>query len=184
MTKQETLMILGVLKAAYPGFYAAIKPAEAEGIVGLWQEMFFEPAQVVAAAVKALIATRTSTYPPTIGEVKDMIWLLKGSSRTGAAEAWSLVMDAISDDGIYGVEKGFAALPPDIQSIVGSPSQLAQWALMDAETVQSVVASNFMRAYREHQAHTKQVEALPPDIRERLEGVPDGKKRLSEKAES
>lgn len=180
MTKQETLMILGVLKAAYPGFYATIKPAEAEGIVGLWQEMFFEPAQVVAAAVKALIATRTSTYPPTIGEVKDMIWLLMGSSRTGAAEAWSLVMDAISDDGIYGAEKGFAALPPDIQSIVGSPAQLTQWALMDAETVQSVVASNFMKAYREHQAHKKRVEALPPDIRERLEDNYGQAKRLTQ----
>lgn len=179
MTKQETLMILGVLKAAYPGFYASIKPAEAEGIVGLWQEMFFEPAQVVAAAVKALIATRTSTYPPTIGEVKDMIWLLMGSSRTGAAEAWNLVLDAI-DNGIYSAEKGFAALPPDIQSIVGSPSQLTQWALMDAETVQSVVASNFMKAYREHQGHKKQVEALPPDIRERLEDNNGQAKRLTQ----
>lgn len=179
MTKQETLMILGVLKAAYPGFYATIKPAEAEGIVGLWQEMFFEPAQVVAAAVKALIATRTSTYPPTIGEVKDKIRLITTPADTGAAEAWSLVRDAISD-GIYGAEKGFAALPPDIQSIVGSHAQLTQWAQMDAETVQSVVASNFMKAYREHQARKKQVEVLPPDIRERLEDNNGKAKRLTQ----
>ena len=179
MTKQETLMILGVLKAAYPGFYATIKPAEAEGIVGLWQEMFFEPAQVVAAAVKALIATRTSTYPPTIGEVKDKIRLITTPADTGAAEAWDLVLDAIND-GVYGAEKGFTALPPDIQSIVGSPAQLTQWALMNAETVQSVVASNFMKAYREQQARKKQVEALPPDIRERLEDNNGQAKRLTQ----
>ena len=56
MTREETLAIMSVLKAAYPNFYKDMQRQEAEGIVALWAEMFRdEPSQVVAIAVNILI---------------------------------------------------------------------------------------------------------------------------------
>ena len=74
MDRLETADILAVLKAAYPQFYNGLSPKEANKIVDLWAEMFKdEPVMVVAVAVKAMIASRTNTFPPNIGEVKEQI---------------------------------------------------------------------------------------------------------------
>ena len=74
MNRLETADILAVLKAAYPQFYNGLSPKEANKIVDLWAEMFKdEPVMVVAVAVKAMIASRTNTFPPNIGEVKEQI---------------------------------------------------------------------------------------------------------------
>lgn len=71
MTRQETLGIMGILRAAYPSYYRDMKRSEAEGIVSLWSEMFQDDSpQVVALAVKALIAEDAKGYPPHIGAVK------------------------------------------------------------------------------------------------------------------
>ena len=56
MTVQETSMVMNVLNAAYPGFYAKSSDAERKQILSLWTEMFREDdVALVAAAVKALI---------------------------------------------------------------------------------------------------------------------------------
>jgi hypothetical protein len=45
---------------------------------------------------------------------------------------------------------------------------------MDAETVESVVASNFKKTYRTTQERAKQVEALAPGIKDMLSGITAG----------
>ena len=61
MDKFETTSILAVLKAAYPKFYQGLSLEEANSIVNLWAEMFADnPAEIVATAVKAMIATAIS----------------------------------------------------------------------------------------------------------------------------
>ena len=80
MDRLETADILAVLKAAYPQFYNGLSPKEANKIVDLWAEMFKdEPVMVVAVAVKAMIASRTNTFPPNIGEVKEHITKMRMS---------------------------------------------------------------------------------------------------------
>ena len=71
MDRLETADILAVLKAAYPQFYNGLSPKEANKIVNLWAEMFKdEPVMVVAVAVKAMIASRTNTFPATSAKSK------------------------------------------------------------------------------------------------------------------
>ena len=90
MDRLETADILAVLKAAYPQFYNGLSPKEANKIVDLWAEMFKdEPVMVVAVAVKAMIASRTNTFPPNIGEVKEQITKMRMPKEMTAAEAWT-----------------------------------------------------------------------------------------------
>ena len=134
--------------------------------MALWAEMFRDdPVEAVAAAVKALIATDDKGFPPHIGAVKAKIRQLTTKPKMSEQEAWAMVSRAIQN-GIYGSEKEFDRLPEMIQRIVGSPNQLREWAVMDSDAVQSVVASNFQRSYRERAKHERDFAALPADVRE------------------
>ena len=176
MTREETLAVMSVLKAAYPGFYRDMKRSEAEDIVSLWEEMFRDdPAQVVGMAVKAHIAGDGNGYPPTIGAIRQAVAKLTRPKELDMSEleAWGLVRRAVQN-GIYGAQKEFDALPPVVQQCVGSPSQLKEWALLDEDVVASVVASNFQRSYRARAAQAKEFLALPADVRSAMQQLGAG----------
>ena len=72
MTKDETLRVLAILKAAYPSSYNNMTKREANGTVAVWSFQFADmPVEVVLMAVYKLIST--NKFPPAISEVKDKI---------------------------------------------------------------------------------------------------------------
>lgn len=72
MTREETIKVLSILKAAYPNSYKNMTKDEANATVTVWAVQFSEiPAEIVMIAVNKLIAT--STFPPAISEIKDKI---------------------------------------------------------------------------------------------------------------
>lgn len=165
MTRQETLALMAILKAAYPAYYRDMTRQDAEAAVALWAEMFADDdPSVVASAVKAFIAKDKRGFPPHIGAIKEsVVQVLKPQEMT-EQEAWGYVAKAIRNSG-YNSEKEFAKMPEIVQRLVGSPAQLKEWALMDAETVSSVVASNFQRSYKARAASERDYIALPADVR-------------------
>lgn len=174
MTYDETLTIMSVLKAAYPAYYRGMNRQDAEAAVALWAEMFAdEPVQIVALAVKSLIATDTKGFPPHIGAVKDSIVKLKQPNEMTEAEAWALVSNATRNSAYHSQEE-YDKLPPVVQRIVGSPMQLREWAMMDTDTLQSVVASNFQRSYKARAAKEREFLALPSEIRQISEQIAAG----------
>lgn len=173
MNNSETKQILSILRAAYPHSFKDLTRADAETMIALWERQFAEEdARAVTAAVESLIATRTAGYTPTIGEVKEQMHRLRTSEELDAASAWALVSKACAN-GIYGYRKEFEKLPPIVQTAVGAPEQLREWAMMDAEVVQSVIASNFQKTYRITQQRQKELTMLPADIRRMINGTAD-----------
>jgi len=83
-------------------------------------------------------------------------------------EAWDMVRRAIS---YYHANEAFRNLPPILQKIVGSPNQLREWALMDVETVNSVIQSNFMRSYRAMAAREREYAMLPESTRQLIQSI-------------
>lgn len=165
MTRNEILGIMSVLKAAYPNFYRGMSRNDAEDAVNLWCDMFADDhPELVGAAVKALIATDEKGYPPHIGSVKAKMRQITTPDVDTEAEAWGKVLKAISR-GIYNSKEDFERFPEEIQRIVGSPSQLREWAMMDSDTIQSVVASNFQRSYRAKMKQKAEFDALPSDVK-------------------
>ncbi len=164
MNQTETLKIMAVLRGAYPAFYRDMSRKEAESVVALWAEMFAEDdVAIVAAAVKALIATDDKGFPPHIGAVKARVRQLTQPAGMTPQEAWNLVAKAIRNSA-YESREEFDKLPPDLQRLVGSPNQLRDWALMDSDTVHSVVASNFQRSFAARQKADNDFKALPRDV--------------------
>lgn len=165
MTRDDVIKIMSVLRGAYPHFYRDISKQEAYDTINLWTDMFSrDDASIVSAAVKSLIDGDDKGFPPTIGQVKAKMRLLVGSDELTEAEAWNLVSKAVKN-GLYGAVEEFEKLPPAVKRIVGSPSQLRDWASMDSDTLQSVVASNFQRSYKVVATREKEIAALPDDVK-------------------
>lgn len=165
MTRDDVIKIMSVLRGAYPHFYRDISKQEAYDTINLWTDIFSnDDASIVAAAVKSLIDGDDKGFPPTIGQVKAKMRLLVGSDELTEAEAWNLVSKAVKN-GLYGAVEEFEKLPPAVKRIVGSPSQLRDWASMDSDTLHSVVASNFQRSYKVVATREKEIAALPDDVK-------------------
>lgn len=164
MTRQETGIIMDILTTAYPTFYNGRNAPDMRMAVNLWAEMFAEDdVKIVAAAVKALIATDDKGFPPHIGAVKGRIRQISNPDEMTEQEAWALISKALRD-GYYNAEAEFAKLPPLVQDVVHDPRQLREWSMMDESTVQSVVASNVQRSFRAKAQSRRDFEALPKDV--------------------
>ena len=114
--------------------------------------------------VKALIATDTKGFPPHIGAVKEKLRKITNPEAMTEVEAWNLVQRAIKR-GLYNSREEFDKLPTMLQRLVGSHTQLKDWAMMDLDTVQSVVASNFQRSFKVRAESDRELSLMPPDVR-------------------
>ena len=176
MNLVETAKLMAVLETAYPMFYAKKTQQEREDAIRLWAEMFAdEPGEVVAMAVKALIKSRVSTFPPGIGEITEKIQQIMQPKEMTELEAWNLVLKAIGNSN-YNSGEEFKKLPPVVQRLVGAPSQLREWAAMDSETLNSVVASNFQRSYKVRAKSERDYLALPSSVKTFMASLADGMK--------
>lgn len=166
MTKNETTLILGVLKTSYPNFYRDMDKRELLNIVELWNEMFAnDDFNTVKIAVKTLI--QTLKYPPTIADVKEEIYKLKNPKNYDIVELYNKLKKAISN-GIYGSVEEFNKLPPVVQKFVGSPNQLREWAI-DENFNDTVLRGQFI----------KQIEILHKREKEECMMLPEAKEMIN-----
>lgn len=165
MERGDVLQIMAILRGAYPQFYRNIGRKEAEDTVNLWLDMFrSENPAIVGAAVKSVIESDEKGFPPTIGQVKAKMRLITSSDELTEADAWHMVAKAIRN-GLYGAKEEFEKFPPIVRRIVGSPNMLREWAMMDTDTVHSVVASNFQRSFRVVSDREREIAKLPADVK-------------------
>ena len=176
MTIEETGIIMDILTTEYPRFYSGPNAPDMMKTLTLWAEMFArDDVALVAAAVKALIESDSKGFPPHIGAVKEKLRLISAGDEMTEAEAWGIVAKALRNSA-YGSREEFDKFPPVIKRIVGSPSQLREWSMMDSETVHSVVASNFQRSYKAIAQREKELAKLPPDVKALVGKLADAKK--------
>ena len=162
MTQQETNKILALMVEVYPKFNEGRNPQITSR---LWSTLFAdEPYEWVEKAFLAFVATDTKGFPPSPGAIKERIELLTDSHEPTEIEAWVKVYDAICRSG-YNSREEFDKLPREIQEVVGNPGQLHEWAMMDSDEVNTVVASNFQRSYRARSDSRKMFGRLPESLK-------------------
>lgn len=168
MTKVETGKIMSVLEVAYPRYYAGQDEEKKKQAVALWHMMLKEqPYELVQTAVKAVIAT--NTFPPTVAEVIEKINSLKNGSEMTELEAWGYVSKAIRSS-TYRAREEWENLPAELQSMV-SPDLLRSWAMVEADDVETVLQSNFLRMFRSTRAKRKEYDALPGSVKQSIAQV-------------
>jgi hypothetical protein len=173
MTRKETIGIMAIIKANYPMYYKDKSKQELQAVVNLWHEMFIDDnADLVVRAVKMFIASDNKGFPPVIGQIKHRLVQLTNPEQMTEQEAWNYVKKAVMRSGWH-AEEEFEKLPPIVKKLVGSPTQLKEWALMETDNFDTVVGSNFMRSYKVKAKNEKEYQTLPGDIKDLLSGVSD-----------
>lgn len=104
MTREETIIVLSILKSAYPRFYQGMNRADAESVINLWSVMFSQYSlDEVKIALYKIIST--SSFPPSVSEVKQAIINSKSQNSddisfvSSSKDAWASVVDAIRNFG-------------------------------------------------------------------------------------
>lgn len=166
MTKREVGELMTVLQANYPDSFKG-QSDEAIGVkVNLWYKILQSyPCTIVNAAAIAFMATDTKGFMPNVGQIVEQIQRMNRNDDRTPDEAWRLVYRAIKNSTYWAAEE-FAKLPEDIQRFVGHPDQLREWALMEADVVQSVIASNFQRSFKVRQSNDRDYDKLPPEVKQ------------------
>lgn len=179
MNREETKEVLTLIKDTYSVFNKQPEKIKVSALDN-WTALFAEdPQDIVIAAVKAFIVSDTKGFPPVPGQIKEKIKIIMQPKEMTEQEAWQLVHKAIKA-GAY-MENARAEhekLPDVIKSIV-TAAQLREWALSDVDSVQTVIASNFMRSFRERKRQVSDYMALPVDVRKAVEQF-TGTKELEE----
>lgn len=164
MTKDETIMVLGFIKASYPKWADNLKANDARMMVEVWHDAFAGiDAELVLGAAKA--HRNVEKWPPSIAEILERVNYIKsgGSFEMTGMEAWSLVRKALKN-GLYHAKEEFEKLPMKIQSAIGDHNALKSWAEMDLGELETVIQSQFIKSYGVKLAQTKKNESLPSDV--------------------
>jgi len=169
---EETTKIMAVLKVAYPRYYHGQTTDEAKQAIKLWDSMLKDYTyDLVSKAVKALISIEK--FPPAVADVVEKINLITVEPQMSEIEAWGLVKKAMHNSA-YHSESEFESLPESIRAAIGNHGVLREWAIAEEEGSETVIASNFMRSYRVKLKQTKELKALPSDVREFMQIASSG----------
>ena len=171
MKTSEAGKVLYTLKAAFPNSYKNMENGLSKSIVELWAASFDDiPFQQVYDAVLGWISTEDRGFPPSVGQIKNMLSKLNGPKELTEGEAWGTVRKALKNS-LYSSVDEFNALPEVVRYAVGSPEMLKSWAQVPLDELETVIQSNFMRTFRAKSANIKEIKLLPQAVREKMDQV-------------
>jgi hypothetical protein len=168
VTKQETVRILATLEAHAPLQFEKISNATKENMLRLWASRFEkDDYKIVAQAVVNYIDNDTKGFLPSIGAIKDEVRKILFPNELTEQEAVNMILDKLN---WRSAKEAYESLPPILQKVVGSHSQLVSWGYIDTDTVQSVISSNIQRSLRSllEREREKQRTGQVPVITEKL----------------
>lgn len=167
MSEQETLKILTVLRAAYPMFYRGLKDGDAKAVVNLWQIQFAEDSyKDVSLAVHTLISTRTDTFPPVIGEIKEVLRSITHPEEIPSGDAWDMVMKCIKRGTVHAAED-WAKLPADVRVAV-SVDEIKRHA-ENEDFNEGVEKALFLKRWAVLRDRRRTEQQMPPTLRAQIE---------------
>lgn len=167
MTREETVKIIRIICGSFPNF----KPSDLSETVDIWNMMLDEYRyNQIAGALKSYILADSTGFAPSIGQLIAKVKTIEEPAQLNESEAWGLVSKAIRN-GYYGAVEEFSKLPPLVQKAVGTPDNLRNWSQTNLESVETVIQSNFLRAYRAEAQRAAEISKMPSDIKTMIENT-------------
>lgn len=146
MNSREMMASLDKARAFYPAFFEKKTDEALLEIAEAWAELFAGvDTGIFAEAFQAAILS--SKFFPTPAEIREKLIAMTKRDEMTEQEAWGLVRAAMKT-GRSNTLGAWDSLPECVRRAIGSAEILRDWATMDTNTVNSVIASNFMRSYR------------------------------------
>ena len=168
MTRDEVKQILIIIEIAFPNFVVPVEKKKA--MVNLWErQLGAYDYKAVEEAVDTFINTSGSAFAPSLPQIIEMLHKPTELAVLTEGEAWALVSKALRNSAYHSQEE-FDKLPADVQKAVGAPSMLYAWAT-DEGYNESVVMSNFQRAYNVVVKRRLEEARMPQVIKDRIEQI-------------
>lgn len=148
-------------------FYRGLKDGDAKAVVNLWQIQFAEDSyKDVSLAVHTLISTRTDTFPPVIGEVKEVLRSITHPEEIPSGDAWDMVMKCIKRGTVHAAED-WAKLPADVRAAV-SVDEIKRHA-ENEEFNEGVEKSLFLKRWVVLRERRRTEQQMPPTLKAQIE---------------
>lgn len=162
MNRKEIIDLLGIATANFP----TMQERDLKPTAILWEKSLHDiPYQV---AEKALIKVlSTSRFFPTIAELRDACSQLTNPRRIDAMEAWGMIVQAIRRYGMYRQQEGLESLPNDVRVM----AERFTWRELCLNEKPDTLRAQFRMAWETESKRTNEINSLPQDIREMIEGV-------------
>lgn len=167
MTRDDTKRLMAIIVGAYTNF----KPDDMKLTVDVWSTLLADyDFDGIVMALQAYITSDTKGFPPNVGQILEKYNAIKNPQQMNGQEAWALVSKALRN-GYYKAQEEYDNLPPVVQKAVGSPSNLHNWSMTDEKTVETVIASNFMKSYEVECKRERELQTMPLNIKTLIEGI-------------
>lgn len=171
MNAEESLKICSIIKVAYPNSCKDFSKDDVKNMVALWTMQFADiPYNYVSIALNTFISTNTSGFPPTIAQIKEIIYDQSTPNKLNDIDAWLLVRKACRNS-LYHSDEEYAKLPPIVQKVVGSASVLRQYAMCESREMQ-FIETQFKKDYKTAVQRERENACLPLNIKKAI-GVSD-----------
>ena len=162
MTMKNIGEMLMLLESNYgQKFYDGV---DKDNVLKTWSVTFKDddPSQVMQAVINTI---NTMPYKPTIADIRKRMAQAKMGGQMTELEAFQKINTAVEK--AYGENdalKQFQALPPILQKLVGTPTQLRDWRTVETAQFQTVIASMIRSSYRELAQREADYYALPTQV--------------------
>ena len=166
MSRDNIIAILGILKTAYPRFYANMKKTEAEETISLWQEMFSDTdIRILTIAVKRLITH--FEFPPTIADVKKEILKITTKQESNI-DYWQEVLKMMSN-AHYMKKEEFDTYSDICKRFFGNVNNLRSYGVMEKQEVINNIQPRFLKYAENYQKQEKENMMLPSNYKDMVQ---------------
>lgn len=169
MNKIDTVKMITFLAGNYDSI-ANKDETQKQIMINTWHSCLNDiPFEIVMGAIKKCIIE--NPYPPTISEVrKNAVEIMKPSNSITGIEAWKIAYKTICN-GLYLKEEQFEELPKNIKTFFGSVRQVKDLALVDIDTINTVVKGQFLKQYETLLEREEKENLLPNSYKKMIENV-------------
>lgn len=172
MTRDECKKLLMVINSTYPSF----KVENATETLNMWHSFLEDYSyEQIMQGLKIYVATSGSDFAPSISKLISMSRKPNELTQTDEGAIWREIRPCIRR-GIYHAEEDFENLSPMAKRVVGEPSQLREWAMLESEVIDSVIQSNMKNRIKDIQRRDLEISAMPIEIQTMIQNTIEMKK--------
>lgn len=156
VNRKEIINLLGIATANFPN----LQQKEMKPTAVLWEKALSDISYDIAekAVIKVL---STSKFFPTIAEIREAVAQITQPRTLDAMEAWGLIGDAIRKYGFYRQKEAMESLPEDVRAMV----KRFTWRELCLSETPDILRAQFRMAWETQSKRTKELMALPTEIR-------------------
>lgn len=172
MTREEVKKLIMVIQATYPNWNIKNK----QETLDAWDLFLADyDYNTMMMALKVYISTSDSGFAPSVSQLISMARKPKELTQADEGAIWREIRPCIRR-GIYHAEEDFEKLSPMAKKVVGQPSQLREWALLESEVIDSVIQSNMKTRIKDIQRRDLEISAMPIEIQAMIQNTIEMKK--------